>query len=280
MESGQRNKLELVSHLREFPLEGGDGSHTAEDILCDPLLTQCNCSDTSQCVDLLGRDIYSGFGRVDAGRALTLPVAILRPLNRFVLAPGDTLHLHWEAFGSVVEGETLDPGSHFELHYLVPDSTFDFRVIDDGIPAADTSYDWVIPENFPLGLDRRIRLSVVDSDSSRNQDYSDRFDVPYGTASVMTRVDMPVVFGSSPNPFSRGARVRYLLSSPTDVRAQIFDVAGRRVRAIVEGKQTAGLRTLEWDGRDDRLRQVPSGIYFIRLNLGPRVTTVRLVRIR
>jgi hypothetical protein len=253
--------------------------HTAEDILCDPPRTACDCSDANECVDLLGRDIYSGFGRIGAGRALTLPVAILDGLPDLVLAPEDTMHLSWEAFGSVVAAEELDSGARFELHYLVPDSTFDWRIIEDDLPYTARSYDWVVPEDFPLGSDRRIRLTVVDSESRANQDYSDRFQVPYSTASVEPPESLPLVLGAGPSPFTAGARIRYLLPSETEVRVQVFDVAGRQVRRLANGKQPAGIRTLEWNGRDDRDRQVSSGIYFIRLKLGSSVKTVRVVRI-
>jgi flagellar hook assembly protein FlgD len=45
----------------------------------------------------------------------------------------------------------------------------------------------------------------------------------------------------------------------------VFDAAGRVVRTLVAGEQTAGRYSVVWHGRDDAQRIAPNGIYFVRM---------------
>jgi flagellar hook assembly protein FlgD len=50
------------------------------------------------------------------------------------------------------------------------------------------------------------------------------------------------------------------------VRLAIFDVAGRRIRTLCDGRVApAGVSTVVWDGTADDGRELPAGIYLCRL---------------
>ncbi len=69
---------------------------------------------------------------------------------------------------------------------------------------------------------------------------------------------------SQPNPFSASTRVRFSLPASGPVRLEIYDVAGRLVRAAgVQG--VLGPQSWTWDGRDDAGRQVAAGAYQCRV---------------
>jgi aminopeptidase N len=69
----------------------------------------------------------------------------------------------------------------------------------------------------------------------------------------------------APNPVRDVAQIRYFLPRPGDVRVSVHDVAGREIRALWSGAQTAGSRALWWDGRDAAGAPVASGVYWVRL---------------
>jgi outer membrane protein assembly factor BamB len=48
-------------------------------------------------------------------------------------------------------------------------------------------------------------------------------------------------------------------------RLEIYDVAGRHVRTLLDAPLAAGEHRVAWDGRDARGREVGAGIYFVRL---------------
>lgn len=54
------------------------------------------------------------------------------------------------------------------------------------------------------------------------------------------------------------------------MKLDIYDVAGRRVRWIVDGLQDSGVHLAEWDGTDTGRRRVAAGTYFYSLRLSDR----------
>lgn len=88
-------------------------------------------------------------------------------------------------------------------------------------------------------------------------------DIPHGAG-------LPVAFalrGGSPNPLLERTSLRYELPRKSPVRLEIFDVGGRRVRALVHKEVSAGYHQAAWDGRDDRGHPVSSGLYFARIEM-------------
>jgi hypothetical protein len=84
---------------------------------------------------------------------------------------------------------------------------------------------------------------------------------------------------TAPNPFRDRVAIRYSIPEAGPVRLSVFDVTGRLVRRLAIGERKgAGPHVFEWDGRGERLEEVPSGLYFIRLEHGSKVATIRLIR--
>jgi hypothetical protein len=69
----------------------------------------------------------------------------------------------------------------------------------------------------------------------------------------------------APNPFSGTTRVRFQLRDASNVTMEIFDVAGRRVRAQNFGRLEAGSHGIFYDGRDIKGRPLPNGVYIFRI---------------
>ena len=59
-------------------------------------------------------------------------------------------------------------------------------------------------------------------------------------------------------------------SSSTQVRLQVYDLLGRRVRRLVAQDLAAGTYRIVWDGTDDRRQTVAAGVYFRRVGVEGR----------
>lgn len=91
---------------------------------------------------------------------------------------------------------------------------------------------------------------------------------------------VPLTPVASPNPFSTTTRISYVTSRPGPVEVTVYDVAGRRVRALEKRHESSGRHVVQWDGLDDRRRTAPTGVYFVRVVASglPGTTNVVLIR--
>jgi hypothetical protein len=100
---------------------------------------------------------------------------------------------------------------------------------------------------------------------------------PYAIAEGRMQPSATCALLACPNPARGFARIRYSMTKPGPVRLTVLDVTGRRVCSLVDGRQSAGSRTVSWDGRDGSGRPVPAGILFLRLEAGEANSILRLV---
>jgi hypothetical protein len=70
---------------------------------------------------------------------------------------------------------------------------------------------------------------------------------------------------AAPNPARRTTRLRFTLPARGDIALAIHDLSGRQVRTLAEGGHAAGETSVAWDLRDDTGRDVPAGLYFVRM---------------
>jgi hypothetical protein len=88
------------------------------------------------------------------------------------------------------------------------------------------------------------------------------------------------LLGNYPNPFNPGTSIRYSVPEAQQVRVEVYDVAGRLVRSLVNRVESPGVREVAWEGSDNDGRPVSSGIYFVRLSGDRRVASRKMVLIR
>jgi flagellar hook assembly protein FlgD len=69
-----------------------------------------------------------------------------------------------------------------------------------------------------------------------------------------------------PNPFNPSTRFTVDVPKISDVTVAIYDILGRQITTLLTGQQTAGVKTIEWDGTDARGTVVPTGVYFVRMS--------------
>lgn len=68
-----------------------------------------------------------------------------------------------------------------------------------------------------------------------------------------------------PNPFNMTTTISYELAMDQELVVEIYNTKGEKVKTLLNGRQAAGSHELHWDGADDHLNPVSSGVYFVRL---------------
>lgn len=79
-----------------------------------------------------------------------------------------------------------------------------------------------------------------------------------------------------PNPFNPSTVIRYMLAHSARVNITIYDVLGRHIKVLVDEQQSAGERSVRFDGAS-----LPSGVYFCRFQMDdPSHIPVRFVDVK
>jgi hypothetical protein len=104
--------------------------------------------------------------------------------------------------------------------------------------------------------------------------------VPAGQLAVGEQLSGFALAPSWPNPARGSARIAFSLPSAGRAKLTVYDLAGARVRTLVDGAQSAGSHSVAWDGRDEAGNLARTGAYFYRLEFAGRSLTQRLVLVK
>ena len=85
----------------------------------------------------------------------------------------------------------------------------------------------------------------------------------------------PVLYQTYPNPFNSITTIRYGLPYPSRVSLQVYNLSGQRITTLFEGYRQAGYHTANLTADN-----LPSGLYFIRLDAGVKVMTQKVMLIK
>ncbi len=86
--------------------------------------------------------------------------------------------------------------------------------------------------------------------------------------------------GNYPNPFNPTTTIQFSVKDSGPVSIDVYNVLGQKVRTLVNGQLNAGNHSITWNGRDDRNRNVASGIYFYRMRAGSYSQTKKMVMMK
>ena len=83
-----------------------------------------------------------------------------------------------------------------------------------------------------------------------------------------------------PNPFNPATTISFYLTKPTNVRLEIFNILGVRIKTYPEEDRNTGENKIVWDGKDDNGNSLPSGVYYYRLTIDKFTQTRKMILLR
>ena len=87
-----------------------------------------------------------------------------------------------------------------------------------------------------------------------------------------------------PNPFNPLTAIAFEIPGDTppgeNISLSVYDLRGRRVRRLCEGKYAPGRHEVAWDGRNDQGSRVPSGAYLYVLRAGGRASLRKMLIVK
>ncbi len=96
----------------------------------------------------------------------------------------------------------------------------------------------------------------------------------------LNKIEVLILSQNFPNPFNPSTTIRYGLPEMSDVRIDIYDVAGREVMSVNQHSQQAGWHDLQWNGIDNSGVEVAAGMYFTRLQSGSYTKTIKMLYLK
>jgi hypothetical protein len=170
--------------------------------------------------------------------------------------------------------ESIDPNPDTVYYILERDtaSAFDSPVLYDTLtgtsaafnlrlPRVSKSYYWRVKatdgKDTVMSLDqRRLTISVVTQVKEEKKETIEDF----------------ILEQNFPNPFNPTTSIKYTLPKSGPVRLAVFNLLGQEVAMVYEGVQASGTHDVDFDSGE-----LPSGIYFYRLQTPEFVATKKMV---
>lgn len=122
----------------------------------------------------------------------------------------------------------------------------------------------------PTTVAKQEGISLVSTDAKELS-----FDTDFTVPGIS---GMPTSFSVSqnyPNPFNASTVIRYSLPENARVKIEIFNILGQRVKTLLDEVQTAGYKSIEWNGTDAGAQTVASGVYFYKIDVAGQRSEVK-----
>jgi hypothetical protein len=116
------------------------------------------------------------------------------------------------------------------------------------------------------------RLKQVDFDGSFK--YSKSIEVEINTPSSF------VLEQNYPNPFNPSTTIRFSIPIETDVRLNVYNTLGQEVAQILNGRLKEGYHEVNFSANGGDAVNLPSGIYFYRLEADKFVDVKKMIIIK
>ena len=100
-------------------------------------------------------------------------------------------------------------------------------------------------------------------------------DTATGVEEPLKMHDKYLLNNNFPNPFNPSTAISYQLSAAGRVTLKVYDVLGREVATLVNGKENAGYYRVNFDGS-----KLASGVYFYRLTAGDFTSVKKMLMVK
>jgi len=88
------------------------------------------------------------------------------------------------------------------------------------------------------------------------------------------------LYQNFPNPFNANTTIEYDLEQNTHVELTVFDILGRKIIKLADHTDTAGKKSITWNGTDTNGNPVSTGVYIYYLKLDDVSFTKKMLMIK
>jgi hypothetical protein len=141
--------------------------------------------------------------------------------------------------------------------------------------------------SFPVGDLNWFPAKKAEWDAQKDDEHQAITDALInGTSTIGTAVaeaNVPAGFElgqNYPNPFNPSTSISYTTEVADHVALTVFNMLGQKVKTLVNTTEAAGSHTVKWNGADQNGIQVPSGVYYYRIDTNNMSQTKKMLLIK
>jgi hypothetical protein len=172
-----------------------------------------------------------------------------------------------------------DAVSNDDFNYYMVERSTDVEFADDFVSNALLVNYF---EDHDLEYDTEYFYRVYYVAAGANSDYSDVLSVTLEWLDVDGE-QLPTVYAlhqNYPNPFNPLTSLSYDLPEDAMVNITVFDMMGRVVRTLVNGQQSAGYKSLQWNGTNNSGHPISAGLYIYTIQAGEFSQTRKMILLK
>ena len=207
-----------------------------------------------------GNIVPAGFDEIGRGSVPSTFVMYLDP--PVTLAPGK----NWMVWAPYNQYASKDGQTGWAVNETVTGVECSWRNPGNGFGAGA---DWMhTTAMFGTPYDANMRL------------YGQTFT---GVTGQPTEPGLPMMYSLSssyPNPSRDNSTIKFTMPQAGQVKIEVYNIAGQRVKTLVNGNMDAGYHQIAWNGRNDAGQRVANGVYMYRMNSGSFVATKKLLMVK
>ncbi|MFC2084234.1 M20/M25/M40 family metallo-hydrolase [Bacteroidota bacterium] len=103
------------------------------------------------------------------------------------------------------------------------------------------------------------------------------------TTSISDNKSLPETFDlfqNYPNPFNPSTTIEFQIPKENNVSLKIYNIIGEEIRTLLNEYKKPGYYRVNWNGYDNKGKEVSTGIYFYKLNAGSFSKSQKMILLR
>ena len=199
-----------------------------------------------------------------------------RELRCFTISDADSLIEVWNVSWDYIYGIFSLPDRPDVFYTVELNNTVIERSAVTGLPVGSGTFSGPRPEDY---------VGLVEYDGDELVAFHKDADVWFYQVGVATDVGEPgrdgklpgsfVLSDPYPNPFNAEVSIPISISTPGELRVDLYNVVGRRVESLFDGPVGSGDMTIRWQAGE-----YSSGIYFVRVRMGDDEASAKVLLVK
>ena len=88
------------------------------------------------------------------------------------------------------------------------------------------------------------------------------------------------LYQNHPNPFNPTTIIKYNTNGSELINIKIYDILGNEVCNLVDGFETAGNKSVQWNATNNQGEPVSAGVYLYKIQAGNFVDTKKMILLK